>query len=167
MSTFNFIVVRHKQKIWRLLPFTGQPLILAVAGLFRLFDFLQGVVAEILGLALVVKHAKARFVSVQGGLNHPLMLIGHMAQGPFAAFLFAQHRAFLAVSHSPGQIQHEVNGVFVQMPGGIPVATMAINGAKNAALLAVEIFALADPALQSRLVAYRKKQTDAVLQATI
>ena len=55
----------------------------------------------------------------------------------------------------------------VQMPGGIPVATMAINGAKNAALLAVEIFALADPALQSRLEAYRKKQTDAVLQATI
>ena len=55
----------------------------------------------------------------------------------------------------------------VQMPGGVPVATMAINGAKNAALLAVEIFALADPALQSRLVAYRKKQTDAVLQATI
>jgi 5-(carboxyamino)imidazole ribonucleotide mutase len=55
----------------------------------------------------------------------------------------------------------------VQMPGGIPVATMAINGAKNAALLAVEIFALADPALQSRLEDYRKKQTDAVLQATI
>ena len=55
----------------------------------------------------------------------------------------------------------------VQMPGGVPVATMAINGAKNAALLAVEIFALADPALQSRLEAYRKKQTDAVLQATI
>ena len=38
----------------------------------------------------------------------------------------------------------------VQMPSGIPVATVAINGAENAALLAVQILALADPALSER-----------------
>lgn len=55
----------------------------------------------------------------------------------------------------------------VQMPGGIPVATMAINGSKNAALLAVEILALSDEGLLEKLEAYRKKQTQAVLDATI
>lgn len=39
----------------------------------------------------------------------------------------------------------------VQMPAGVPVAAMAVGGAHNAALLAVEILALADPALQDRL----------------
>ena len=45
----------------------------------------------------------------------------------------------------------------VQMPPGIPVATMAINGAKNAALFAIEIFAVADADLQKKLKAYREK----------
>lgn len=45
----------------------------------------------------------------------------------------------------------------VQMPGGIPVATMAVNGAKNAALFAVEILALADEELAKKLVVYRQK----------
>jgi 5-(carboxyamino)imidazole ribonucleotide mutase len=43
----------------------------------------------------------------------------------------------------------------VQMPGGIPVATMAIGGAKNAGLLAVRILATSDPALTERLEAHR------------
>lgn len=55
----------------------------------------------------------------------------------------------------------------VQMPGGVPVATMAINGAKNAALLAVEILALSDENLLSQLEEYRNKQTQAVLDSTI
>ena len=45
----------------------------------------------------------------------------------------------------------------VQMPGGIPVATMAINGAKNAALFAVEILALQDDSLAEKLISYRAK----------
>ncbi len=46
-----------------------------------------------------------------------------------------------------------------QMPGGIPVATVTIGkaGAKNAALLAVEILALSDKALHDKLIDYRKK----------
>lgn len=43
----------------------------------------------------------------------------------------------------------------VQMPRGIPVATVAIGNAENAALLAVEILALGDPALAERLAGYR------------
>ncbi len=51
----------------------------------------------------------------------------------------------------------------VQMPRGIPVATVAIGNAENAALLAVEILALADPELSSRLDAYRAEQTEVVV----
>ncbi|MBI2780650.1 MAG: 5-(carboxyamino)imidazole ribonucleotide mutase [Chloroflexi bacterium] len=51
----------------------------------------------------------------------------------------------------------------VQMPRGIPVATVAIGNAENAALLAVEILALGDPALAARLEAYRADLTRMVL----
>ncbi len=50
----------------------------------------------------------------------------------------------------------------VQMPSGVPVATMAVNGAKNAAILAVEIFAVADAALQQKLTAYREEMVQGV-----
>ena len=55
----------------------------------------------------------------------------------------------------------------VQMPGGIPVSTTAINGAKNAALIAASIFALTDKAVEEKLVAFRAKQTATVLAATL
>jgi 5-(carboxyamino)imidazole ribonucleotide mutase len=51
----------------------------------------------------------------------------------------------------------------VQMPRGIPVATVAIGNAENAALLAAEILALGDAALGERLRAWRDRQTQAVL----
>lgn len=51
----------------------------------------------------------------------------------------------------------------VQMPRGIPVATVGIGNAENAALLAVSILALSDPALAARLAAYRAAQTAAIL----
>ncbi len=54
----------------------------------------------------------------------------------------------------------------VQMPGGVPVGTLAIGqaGAINAALLAAAVLALSDPALAERLDAYRQKQTQAVAE---
>lgn len=55
----------------------------------------------------------------------------------------------------------------VQMPGGVPVATVAINGAKNAALIAASILALQDSGIASRLEKFRKDQTDSVLAAEI
>ena len=43
----------------------------------------------------------------------------------------------------------------IQMPPGIPVATVGVNGAQNAAILAVEILALSDPLLAQRLAVYK------------
>jgi 5-(carboxyamino)imidazole ribonucleotide mutase len=51
----------------------------------------------------------------------------------------------------------------VQMPSGIPVATVAIDGAANAALLAVQMLALSDAELYDKLVDARKKGTEKVL----
>lgn len=51
----------------------------------------------------------------------------------------------------------------VMMPSGIPVATVAIDGGKNAALLAAEIIAVSDDELAAKLDARRKKEADAVL----
>lgn len=55
----------------------------------------------------------------------------------------------------------------VQMPTGIPVATVAIGGAKNAAILAVEILALKEPSLAQKLRDYRQKQADKIRQTEI
>ena len=52
----------------------------------------------------------------------------------------------------------------VQMPSGMPVATVAIDGAKNAALLAAQILAVQESDLAGRLDALRHEQTQAVLQ---
>ena len=52
----------------------------------------------------------------------------------------------------------------VQMPSGMPVATVAIDGAANAALLAVQMLAISDEALAARLSEFRRAQTEKVLQ---
>ena len=52
----------------------------------------------------------------------------------------------------------------VQMPSGIPVATVALNGAKNAAWLAAEILALGDAALDARLEAERTAMADQIAE---
>jgi 5-(carboxyamino)imidazole ribonucleotide mutase len=51
----------------------------------------------------------------------------------------------------------------VQMPAGIPVATMAVGGARNAGLLAVRILAAADPALQQRVADFQASLEQMVL----
>lgn len=50
----------------------------------------------------------------------------------------------------------------MQMPPGVPVATVAINGAKNAGILAVQILATTDKDLENKLVNYKKKMADSV-----
>lgn len=50
----------------------------------------------------------------------------------------------------------------VQMPSGIPVATVAVNGAKNAAVLAIQMLALSDDALADKLAAAKQKMIDGV-----
>ncbi len=55
----------------------------------------------------------------------------------------------------------------VQMPGGVPVGTMAINGSKNAALYALSILSLQDDVIAKKLEDFRKKQTEEVLQSEL
>ena len=51
----------------------------------------------------------------------------------------------------------------VQMPSGIPVATVAINGSANAALLAIQMLALSDPELAQKMNQYRIEQAEKVM----
>ena len=52
----------------------------------------------------------------------------------------------------------------VQMPKGVPVATVAINGGDNAALLAIQILALSDENLSQKLKDYKKEMLDKVIE---
>ena len=61
-----------------------------------------------------------------------------------------------------------LNGVdalyaIVQMPSGVPVASVGVDGAKNAGLLAVQMLALSDDGLKQKLVAYKQQMREAVL----
>ncbi|MGH7167170.1 MAG: 5-(carboxyamino)imidazole ribonucleotide mutase [Nitrospiraceae bacterium] len=55
----------------------------------------------------------------------------------------------------------------VQMPRGVPVATVAIGGAENAGLLAAQILAVRDPAIRARVKQFRAEQTRAVLESSL
>ena len=51
----------------------------------------------------------------------------------------------------------------VQMPKGVPVATVAIDGAENAAILAVQILAAGDPALRQKIKDFKRKQEEEII----
>lgn len=55
----------------------------------------------------------------------------------------------------------------VQMPSGIPVATVAVGGAKNAALLAVSMLSITDTSLAEKLADFRRKQTEKIENTVI
>ena len=52
----------------------------------------------------------------------------------------------------------------LQMPGGVPVATMALNGAKNAGIMAAQIIGASDPEVSKRIAVYKQKLSDEVLR---
>ena len=52
----------------------------------------------------------------------------------------------------------------VQMPGGVPVATVAINGAKNAGILAAQMLGIADPSILDKVAAYKDELEASVLE---
>jgi 5-(carboxyamino)imidazole ribonucleotide mutase len=52
----------------------------------------------------------------------------------------------------------------LQMPGGVPVATVALNGAKNAGLLAVQMLSISDKKLREKIMSYKKKLNENVLE---
>lgn len=83
------------------------------------------------------------------------------------------HLPGMTASHTPLPVvavpvkrdnhDHEALWSNVKMPPGIPLATMPENGAKNAALLAVEILSLLDSELSEKYQAFRKSQHDSVI----
>ena len=89
----------------------------------------------------------------------------------------AAHLAGMAAAMTPlpvigVPIKSKLNGLdsllsMVQMPSGIPVSTVAIDGAKNAALIAVSIFALQDAEMDAKYDEFRRKQAEKVLSATL
>lgn len=52
----------------------------------------------------------------------------------------------------------------VQMPKGVPVATVAIGGAENAALLAIQMMSIKYPELREKFRAYKKQQEEEILK---
>lgn len=85
----------------------------------------------------------------------------------------AAHLAGVVAAHFPLPVigiplsSGSLNGVdallaTMQMPPGIPVATVAINGAKNAGLLAVQILATSDKSLEQKLIDYKKGLAEGV-----
>lgn len=54
----------------------------------------------------------------------------------------------------------------IQMPGGVPVATVALNGAKNAGILAAQILGTHDNAIQKRILDYKTSLKDKVIQSS-
>lgn len=51
----------------------------------------------------------------------------------------------------------------LQMPGGVPVATVALNGAKNAGLLAAQILSVADDTIRQKMIGYKKRLNEEVM----
>lgn len=87
----------------------------------------------------------------------------------------AAHLAGAAAAYSPLPIigvpikSKSLDGLdsllsMVQMPGGVPVATVAINQAKNAALLAVQILGTSDPEMREKMINYKKKMEETSLK---
>ena len=54
----------------------------------------------------------------------------------------------------------------LQMPGGVPVATVALNGAKNAGILAAQIIGSSNPGILQKIVDYKESLKEAVLKAS-
>lgn len=117
------------------------------------------------------------------------VLSAHRTPGAMAAYAATAHERGLKViiagaggaAHLPGMIAagtplpvigvpvatRHLKGMdsllsIVQMPGGVPVATVAIGNAKNAGLLAVQILAAGDPTLLDRMLAYKRDLIDKV-----
>jgi len=95
-----------------------------------------------------------------------------------AAAGLAAHLAGIIAAHFPLPVigvplkSGALNGVdalysVVQMPPGIPVATVGIDGAKNAALLAIQILATTDKKLEKKIIEYKKGLSDGVLKKSI
>ncbi len=102
----------------------------------RLYDYARGAVER--GLAVIIAGAGgAAHLPGMAAAITPLPVIGV----PVKTSALSGQDSLLSI---------------VQMPAGVPVATVAINGAKNAGILAAQILGTADPALRARVAAFRR-----------
>lgn len=99
----------------------------------------------------------AAFIAAAGGAAH--------LAGVVAAFTTLPVIAVPIMTKALGGLDSLLS--MVQMPSGIPVATVGIDGAKNAALLAVSILSITDSALARALADFRSEQARKVLESEI
>ncbi len=111
----------------------------------RMFDYAHTALARGLKVIIAGAGGAAHLPGMTAAIT-PLPVIGV----PVAATVLNGTDALLSI---------------VQMPAGVPVATVAINNATNAALLAVQILALSDARLQRAVVAYKRALETKVLDA--
>ena len=152
------------------------PLVGVVGGSRSDFPVLEGAVAvlEELGISCELRVVSAhrtpdhlfRYAETAAGRGIRVIVAGAGGAAHLPGMLAA--KTTLPVIGVPIPTEH-LGGLdsllsIVQMPRGIPVATVAIGNAANAALLAASILALGDRGLAERLQTYRARQTNAVLE---
>lgn len=113
----------------------------------KLFDFSQN--AHKRGIAVIIAGA--------GGAAHLPGMVASMSPLP--------------VIGVPVKSSNSIDGwdsvlSILQMPGGVPVATVALNGAKNAGILAVQIIGSSNPSVLDKMIAYKEELKQAVLTAS-
>ena len=145
---------------------TDLPLLQATEATLRQFDI--GHEVRVLS-AHRTPEALLAFVREAAGLGVEVFIAAAVGAAHLAGVIAAHTTA--PVIGLPVPSQH-LNGLdsllsIVQMPKGVPVATVAIGGAENAAILAVQMLALKYPELSQRLRDFRTKQTRAVLEEPV
>ena len=113
----------------------------------KLFDFSQN--AHKKGISVIIAGA--------GGAAHLPGMVASMSPLPIIGV--------------PVKSSNSIDGwdsvlSILQMPGGVPVATVALNGAKNAGILAAQIIGSSNPAILEKMIAYKESLKQAVLKAS-
>ena len=113
----------------------------------KLFDFSQN--AHKKGISVIIAGA--------GGAAHLPGMVASMSPLPIIGV--------------PVKSSNSIDGwdsvlSILQMPGGVPVATVALNGAKNAGILAAQIIGSSNPAILEKMVAYKESLKQVVLKAS-
>jgi 5-(carboxyamino)imidazole ribonucleotide mutase len=153
----------------------GPPLVGVVGGSRSDFPILEPACAVLmeLGVATELRVVSAhrtpdhlfRYAEEAAGRGIKVIVAGAGGAAHLPGMLAA--KTLLPVIGVPIPSQH-LNGLdsllsIVQMPRGVPVATVAIGNGMNAGLLAAQVLALSDAALGERLAAWRARQTQSVL----
>jgi phosphoribosylaminoimidazole carboxylase PurE protein len=106
----------------------------------------------------------SRFVSTAEGRGIRLFIAVAGLAAHLPGVLASQTTAPVIGVPMPGGVADGLDALLavVQMPKGVPVATVGVGNGENAGLLAAEMLALADPALRARLDLRRRSQADAI-----